>query len=258
MRGGPLPEAMPLLSLTTLARSSKPRAAKGDSHALVLLRFAFRLRLRPRTRSLRARAPPFPVDSSGFRAFLPSARALPFPHAARMGALHGLFLLCLCSALPACAPPSRRRAARRVRAHEAGGGLLWRGVGFGDTARSWDGRPRCAEGEGTGASRPRSACGGVARGRRRSGKRHVRVCASKGPSMSWRAALRDPPGARSWPNRVHARGRFREDLRLGDHVLVCSPGLAFVQMAAREKDRISLLELGWELCGSYRGPRSSF
>ena len=46
-------------------------------------------------------------------------------------------------------------------------------------------------------------------------------------------------------------------LRLGDHVLVCSPGLAFVQMAAREKDRISLLELGWELCGSYRGPRSS-
>lgn len=51
-------------------------------------------------------------------------------------------------------------------------------------------------------------------------KRHVRVCASKGPSMSWRAALRTA-GARSWPNRVHARGRFREDLSC-DWATMCS------------------------------------
>ena len=40
-------------------------------------------------------------------------------------------------------------------------------------------------------------------------------------------------------------------LRLND-VLVSTPELALVQAATQEKSLVALLELGWELCGSYR------
>ena len=45
-------------------------------------------------------------------------------------------------------------------------------------------------------------------------------------------------------------------LRLND-VLVSTPELALVQAATQEKNLVALLELGWELCGSYRTARTS-
>ena len=45
-------------------------------------------------------------------------------------------------------------------------------------------------------------------------------------------------------------------LRLDD-VLVSTPELALVQAATQEKNLVALLELGWELCGSYRTARTS-
>lgn len=45
-------------------------------------------------------------------------------------------------------------------------------------------------------------------------------------------------------------------LRLDGDVAVCSPELALVQEARREKSEVALLELAWELCGSYRTRRT--
>lgn len=44
--------------------------------------------------------------------------------------------------------------------------------------------------------------------------------------------------------------------RLGNSVLLSKPELAFVQAATRERTEASLLELGWELCGSYQTART--
>lgn len=45
--------------------------------------------------------------------------------------------------------------------------------------------------------------------------------------------------------------------RLDSGVLVSGPALAFIQMAVQAKNMIPLLELGYELCGSYRTARTS-
>ena len=45
-------------------------------------------------------------------------------------------------------------------------------------------------------------------------------------------------------------------LRLGS-VAICAPPLAFIQSATQEPHMISLLELGWELCGTYQSTRTS-
>lgn len=45
--------------------------------------------------------------------------------------------------------------------------------------------------------------------------------------------------------------------RLDGGALVSGPALAFIQMASQAKNMISLLELGYELCGSYRTARTS-
>lgn len=45
-------------------------------------------------------------------------------------------------------------------------------------------------------------------------------------------------------------------LRLGKGVLVCSPELALVQEARRLRSEAALLELAWELCGTYRTRRT--
>ena len=172
--GAPRPAGRPIAGGDALAfpyHACKILQAKGGKGGFPCSRSpAFRFPLAPSTPHALPSCPRAPV-SRGFLRF------------------SGVSAVRTCLAVPACrthgrtawsfpfasrrrcplARRVRRRAARRVRAHEAGGGLLWRQVGFGDTARSWDGRPRCAEGEGTGASRPRSACGGVARARRRSG-----------------------------------------------------------------------------------------
>lgn len=50
-----------------------------------------------------------------------------------------------------------------------------------------------------------------------------------------------------------ARSSF---LRLGDDVLLSKPELAFVHAATQERSEVSLLELGWELCGSYQTART--
>lgn len=44
--------------------------------------------------------------------------------------------------------------------------------------------------------------------------------------------------------------------RLGDGVFACVPALAFVQEAARGKSLVAMLELGYELCGTYRTRRT--
>ena len=44
--------------------------------------------------------------------------------------------------------------------------------------------------------------------------------------------------------------------RLGDGVFACMPALSFVQEAARGKSLVALLELGYELCGTYRTRRT--
>ena len=44
--------------------------------------------------------------------------------------------------------------------------------------------------------------------------------------------------------------------RLGDGVFACVPALAFVQEAARGKSLVAILELGYELCGTYRTRRT--
>ncbi len=45
--------------------------------------------------------------------------------------------------------------------------------------------------------------------------------------------------------------------QLADNILFSTPTLAFIQIAAREKDPVSFLKLGYELCGSYRTKRTS-
>ena len=40
------------------------------------------------------------------------------------------------------------------------------------------------------------------------------------------------------------------------HVFFSKPELAFIQMATRIRNEVSLLELGWELCGSYQTRRT--
>ena len=44
--------------------------------------------------------------------------------------------------------------------------------------------------------------------------------------------------------------------RLGDGVFACMPALSFVQEAARGKSLVAILELGYELCGTYRTRRT--
>ncbi len=44
--------------------------------------------------------------------------------------------------------------------------------------------------------------------------------------------------------------------RLADGIFLSIPALAFVQMATQEEDLIALLELGYELCGSYQTART--
>lgn len=69
------------------------------------------------------------------------------------------------------------------------------------------------------------------------------------------------------PSRCRASGeyalhvctsRFKGDsfLRLGDGICASAPALAFIQEAARCEDEISLIELGFELCGTYQSWRT--
>lgn len=46
-------------------------------------------------------------------------------------------------------------------------------------------------------------------------------------------------------------------LRLDDETFLTPAEISFIHMAAQGKDRISLLELGWEICGSYQTKRTS-
>lgn len=56
---------------------------------------------------------------------------------------------------------------------------------------------------------------------------------------------------------VCTRGFSRSSFfRLGDDVFFSKPELAFIQMATRIRNEVSLLELGWELCGSYQTRRT--
>ena len=56
---------------------------------------------------------------------------------------------------------------------------------------------------------------------------------------------------------VCTRGFSRSSFfRLGDDVFFSKPELAFIQMATRIRNEVSLLELGWELCGSYQSRRT--
>ena len=58
---------------------------------------------------------------------------------------------------------------------------------------------------------------------------------------------------------VCTRGFSRSSFfRLGDDVFFSKPELAFIQMATRIRNEVSLLELGWELCGSYQTKRGVF
>ncbi len=56
---------------------------------------------------------------------------------------------------------------------------------------------------------------------------------------------------------------LKETLKYGalqllcDSVLVSSPSLVFLQIAAQEKDFITLLQLGFEICGTYQTTRTS-
>ena len=89
-------------------------------------------------------------------------------------------------------------------------------------------------------------------------KRTTRGCILKGPFTSSCTTCQTTV-ARSWESSMPARRPFRAgrpSIRLND-VLVSTPELALVQAATQEKNLVALLELGWELCGSYRTARTS-
>lgn len=55
--------------------------------------------------------------------------------------------------------------------------------------------------------------------------------------------------------RVHFRGGRlprKSIVKLSDRTLTCAPEYALVQIAAKERSIIALLEIGYELCGTYR------